>query len=68
VRQLERQGGALELWSTGRDTRVELDEHANDPVIASSESAYSPVIAVWESGEGDRPRIVAARIDSPSQK
>jgi hypothetical protein len=65
---LERRGGALELWSTGRDAPVRLDEHANDPAIASSESAYAPVIAVWESGEGDRPKIVAARIDAPDKK
>jgi hypothetical protein len=60
---LERRGGALELWSTGLEVPFQLDEHANDPAIASSESSYAPVIAVWESGEGDRQRIVAARID-----
>lgn len=62
---VERRGGALELWTTGRDAPVELDPHANDPVIASSESCYAPVVAVWESGEGDRPKIVAARIVAP---
>lgn len=65
---VERRGGAMELWSTGRDTPVELDEHANDPVIASSESCYAPVVAAWESGEGDRPKIVAMRIDGPGKQ
>jgi hypothetical protein len=65
---LARRNGALEFWATNRAAPAQLDEHANDPAIASSESRYAPVIAVWESGDAERPRIIAARIGGEGEK
>jgi len=64
---LRKRGGPLMLWWKGCESPVQIDSAANDPMIASLAGSSGPVVSVWESGEGDKPKIVAARIGGPSR-
>jgi hypothetical protein len=63
VAWLERRGGPLVLLRPHEEKPIQLDEQANDPVLASGVLHRAPVVAAWESGTSDAPRIVVARLD-----
>lgn len=63
----ERPGGPLVLVSTEAPRRV-LAEKARAAVIGAPPLGADPVIAAWEEGPVETPRIVLARVDGAAEK
>ncbi|MBI5363029.1 MAG: exo-alpha-sialidase [Planctomycetes bacterium] len=62
----ERPGGPLVLVTTEAPRRV-LAEKARAAVIAAPPLGADPVIAAWEEGPADAPRIVLLRVDGAGE-
>jgi hypothetical protein len=56
---LEERTGRVLLKKPGEANVVELATKANDPVIAASPDGQGPVVAAWESRQGDQTTIVS---------
>jgi hypothetical protein len=69
---LRSRGGPLELKKLEHDgsRESELDSVANDPVVVSvaNESLGTLVLAAWESGDMEKPKLVVARVDEGPAK
>jgi hypothetical protein len=55
---LTKRNGSAQLLAPGRDLPIELSPHANDPVLVSGLGGRGPVVAAWESHDGEQHTIV----------
>ncbi|MEX1230417.1 MAG: sialidase family protein [Planctomycetaceae bacterium] len=54
---LKKRGDAAYLLTPGSDSPIQLSPHAADPVIATGPNGRGPVVAAWESRDGNRETI-----------
>lgn len=54
---LTKRGGTAYLLSPASRMPTKLAEHASDPVVAAGPDGAGPVVAVWESQDGELPTV-----------